>query len=288
MAAVEQQRGYYDSAHLADYYESLWTDHPLLNDVDVYWRYLKSTMLSEHQGDGHFVVLDVGTGTGRVMHSLIAKARNDPTISLPMMRLIGIDPSPYMLECARNAKKLPPDVNVSWFEGSGTALQDIEPFINCSTRVNLLIFAFSGINHLHLAREIEKFFASVEKVLCPRGLALVSVCKPLLDVQGTMVPNPYGTVKEVKSKRRGSILYREWETGQKINDDIFINSLRTEVVQIGLDGTEQIIERNKHDIPLKLLTRDLLRATIAVVGLRLAQEEDLTEEVIFVIEKADS
>ncbi|KAI9764931.1 MAG: hypothetical protein M1840_007956 [Geoglossum simile] len=286
MAAVEHQRGYYDSAYLADYYESLWTEHPALTDIEVYWQYLKGAMLSKHRGNDHFVLLDVGTGTGRVMNSLIAKAGDDPAIPLAMIQFIGIDKSPYMLECARSAKKLLPDANVSWFEGTATALQNINPFADSPMKVDLLIFAFSGINHLHLPGEIDQFLASVEQVLRPGGLALVSVCEPLLDVRGSNIPNPYGKVKEVKSKHLERILYRERDTGQKIDGDLFINSLKTEVVRVATDGSEQIIERNKHDIPLKLLTRETVCERIAMAGLHFLREEDSMEETIFVLEKA--
>jgi len=285
MANVEHQRGYYDSAYLADYYESLWTEHPLLHDVEIYWRYLKSAVLSTQRSGESFVLLDVGTGTGRVLNSLIAKISDDPATPLATMRFIGMDKSSYMLARARNAKNVPSEADVSWFEGTATALQALDPFAGSAMKVNLLIFAFSGVNHLHLPEEIEQFFASVKQVLRPGGLALVSVCEPLLDVRGSSIFNPYGEIKEVRSKHLQGILYRERATGQKIDRDLFMNSLKTEVVQVGADGSEQVVERNNHDVPLKLLTREILHEIISKAGLQFVQEEESMEEIIFVLEK---
>ena len=131
--------------------------------------------------------------------------------------------------------------------------------------------------------EARECFESIERILCPGGLVLISVCNPLLDVEDLNIQTPYREVKEVPSKFLPGILYREQATGRSINGDIFINSLRTEVVKIQPDGGEQVVERNKHDIPLKLLTREELYTTITKAELRFVREEEATEETIFVV-----
>ncbi|KAK5990619.1 hypothetical protein PT974_08888 [Cladobotryum mycophilum] len=289
MAVVERDSDYYDSSYLADYYESLWTDHAALEDIAIYWAFFKDRALSslssssQNRVDGKFVLLDVGTGTGRVIHSLIDKAVSDADMSLDAMLFIGMDKSPFMLEQAQRTKQLPHEVHASWFVGTATALEDIASLADPHGKVNLLLFTFSGINHLHQPGEIDQFFLSARRVLLPGGLALVSVCTPLLDVEGDSVPNPYGLVKEVKSKRLEGILYREWGTGQKIEGHLFTNSLKTDVVQVSPDGSELVIERNIHNIPLALLTRDGLRESAAAAKLEIIEERCIRDEVIFVL-----
>nr|QQO98477.1 FrzE [Cladobotryum sp.] len=285
MAVVERDSDYYDSSYLADYYESLWTDHAALEDIAVYWAFFKErVLLSQSRVDSKFFLLDVGTGTGRVLHSLIDKAVNDADMSLDAMQFVGMDKSPFMLEQAQRAKQLPQEVRASWFVGTATALEDIASLADPHGKANLLIFAFSGINHLHQPGEIDQFFLSARRVLLPGGLALVSVCAPLLDIEGgDSVPNPYGQVKEVKSKRLEGILYREWETGQKIEGHLFTNSLKTDVVQVSQDGSERVIERNIHNIPLTLLTRDGLRRSAAAAKLEIIEERCIRDEVIFAL-----
>lgn len=285
MAVAERQSDYYDSAYLADYYESLWTGHDAIEDIEIYWGFFKSQVLSRQQADSNFVLLDVGTGTGRVIHSLIDKVADDTELSLDTIKLIGMDKSPFMLHHAQKARQLPMDAVVSWSVGCATALEEIEPIVaNGPGQVDFVLFAFSGISHLHQPGEANRFLSSARRVLRLGGLALVSVCTPLLDVEESYVENPYGKVKEVKSKRMEGILYREREMGQKIDRDIFVNSLKTEVIQVSADGNEHVLERNNHDIPLKLLTRHELAKGISEAGLRVLEEKRIRGEVIFILE----
>jgi ubiquinone/menaquinone biosynthesis C-methylase UbiE len=287
MDMPEHQRGYYDSSYLADYYESLWTEHPTLQDTEIYWRYLRDALLLRKDRNRPFVLLDVGTGTGRVLKSLIGKVSREPAIPLSSVKFIGMDPSSYMLERARDGRDLPADADVSWFEGSASRLQDLKALTSPAVGVDLLLFAFSGINHLHLPDEVDGFFASMKHVLRLGGVALVSVCSALLDVQGSSISNPYGEVKEVKSKRLHGIFYREETIGRTVNGDLLTNSLKTEAVKVNEDGNEEIMERNKHNVPLRLLTRDFLRECVARAGLQLLREEEAVEDFIFVFRKAD-
>ena len=283
MAVAERESDYYDSAYLADYYESLWTDHPALEDSTIYWSFVRPQIMTNHQANAKMVLLDVGTGTGRVIQSLIDRAGNDAEVSLDAIEFIGVDKSPFMLDHARQAKKLPSRVNVSWIVGSATALEELAPLADCPAQVHVLIFAFSGINHLYQPGEVDQFFSSARRVLRLGGLALVSVCMPLLDVKSNHLENPYGKVKEVKSNRLEGILYRERETGQSIDVDLFINSLKTEVVKVRSDGSEQVFERNNHNIQLKLLSREGLEKSIAAARLEILEEKCIREEVIFVL-----
>ena len=283
MAVAERESDYYDSAYLADYYESLWTDHPALEDSTIYWSIVRPQIMSKHRANAEMVLLDVGTGTGRVIHSLIDRISNDAEVSLNAIEFIGVDKSPFMLDHARQAKQLPSDFNASWIVGSATALERLAPLADRPAQVHILIFAFSGINHLHQPGEVDQFFFSARRVLRLGGLALVSVCMPLLDVKSNHLENPYGEVKEVKSNRLEGILYRERETGQSVQGDLFINSLKTEVVKVRSNGSEQVLERNNHNIHLKLLSRKELEKSIAAARLEILEEKCIREEVIFVL-----
>lgn len=282
MGFTEQESDYYGSEYLADYYESLWTDHPALKDVDVYWDFCKRH-LSSHPHSNPFTLLDVGTGTGRVIHALIEKATADPSLDISSIRFIGMDKSQFMLNRANKGRKRPQDINESWLLGTATALDQLEPLVHPHPKIDVLIFAFSGINHLHMPGEVDEFFSSVSKILKPGGLALVSVCTPLLDVTETYIENPFGEVKEVESKSIEGILYRERNTGQRIEGDLFINSMKIEVCRMNTDGSEQVIESNDYNIPLRLLTHEQLQTSISNSGLLLLDEKLMGEEIFFVV-----
>lgn len=284
MAAIaERESNYYDSAYLADYYYSLWTDHPALEDMNVYWEFFKSQVMSQQQANAGFVLLDVGTGTGRVIHSLVKKAMDDADISLDTINFLGVDKSPFMLEYARNVKQPLPGVNTSWSVGSAVALEEIDLLADYLAQVQILIFAFSGINHLHQTGEVDQFFLSARQIVRQGGLALISVCTPLLDVKSKHVENPYGKIKEVRSKQLEAILYREWETGQEFDGDLFINRLKTEVVKMYPDGSEQVLERNNHNVSLMLLNRKSLHKSIIEARFQVLEERRTGDEVIFIL-----
>jgi len=287
MAISERESNYYDSVYLADYYASLWTEHQALDDVKVYWSYFKDQYQSLDRDHGPLVVLDVGTGTGRIIHSFLQNIANDASVSLPSVRFIGMDKSPHMVERARDAETKHPSSVISWFVGTATALDTLAPFVGQQTRpvVDLLTFAFSGISHLHEPGAVDRFFSSAAWVLRPGGLALVSVCAPLLDCVGTAIAYPYGEVKEVRSKRLEGIVYREWATGQSIDGDVFTNSLKTEAVRMRAEGGEEVVERNSHNVPLKLLTREEVHEAVVRSGLQFVREESVTGDVIFVVRK---
>ena len=282
MEFTEHESDYYGSEYLADYYESLWTGHPALKDVDVYWEFCKRH-LSSHSQSNPFTLLDVGTGTGRVIHALIEKATADPSIDISSTRFIGMDKSQFMLNLANKRRKRPQGFNELWLLGTATALDQLEPLVHPHPKIDVLIFAFSGINHLYMPREVDEFFSSVRKVLKPGGLALVSVCTPLLDVTETHIENPFGEVKEVRSKSIEGTLYRERGIDQRIEGDLFINSMTIEVWRTNTDGSEQVIESNDYNIPLRLLTHEQLQTSISSSGLWLLDEKQMGEEIIFVI-----
>jgi len=284
-ATAERESDYYDSEYLADYYTSLWTDHPALKDIDVYWEYLQRQILSQHfsTSSSTSVVLDCGTGTGRVIHSLINKTVAKESVELSAIQFIGLDKSQFMLEVARRSGRSPEAANLSWLLCDVTSMHRQAALAHLRSGVDVLIFAFSGINHLHEPGQVDQFFASVQAVLKKGGLALVSVCTPLLDRRESYVENPFGEVKEVRSKSLPGIIYRERGVGQKVEGHLLINSLKTEVWQLQGDGSELVIERNNHDIPLRLFTREQIRNHIACAGLDLLEEKLIGEEVIYAI-----
>jgi len=275
--ATKRESDYYDSKYLADYYATLWTDHPALKDIDVYWRYFTEQTRSRNRSSP-FVVLDCGTGTGRVLHSLIERAVAEPTMDISAVQFWGLDKSRFMLEQAKMVDWTPNNISVSWFLGDAASLDQLDTL---SRPVDLFIFAFSAINHLHNPGEIDRFFSSLRALLKPDSLALISVCTPLLDCTEEHVPNPFGKVKEVRSKFLDHITYHEREVGQRVDGDLFINSLETEVWQTNEDGSKLVIESNSHNIPLRLLTRDGLRSCVSKAGLELMGEDLIGEEVIF-------
>ncbi|EIT75369.1 hypothetical protein AO1008_10854 [Aspergillus oryzae 100-8] len=106
----------HDSAYLAEYYDlRAKADVTVLNaqdDAKIYISALKKQVESyyplDHHGQ-HLIVLDVGTGTGRVLANLATDAVQD-NIPLSNVEFIGVDEKPSMIHCALAVQQETPSI----------------------------------------------------------------------------------------------------------------------------------------------------------------------------------
>lgn len=128
----------------------------LAEDYDVRWpSYIEATTretVARMDPGPSDRVLDVGCGTGALLHRLMA--------SYPQARLCGIDPVPEMLDVAR--RKLPPEIPLQpgWAERLPFEDGAFDAIVSC--------------NMLHYVRQPAKALAEMRRVLRPGGRVTIT------------------------------------------------------------------------------------------------------------------
>ncbi|KAK2802470.1 hypothetical protein FQN51_004533 [Onygenales sp. PD_10] len=181
MAATEntevRKSSLYDSKYLAEYYD-LWAEKnsSILDMKDgsrIYTSILKQALPArspEPSPEDPFVILDIGTGTGRVLVNISNDAERDG-ISLSNTELIGVDNAPAMLERAKRAQSQTPSMasvgNIVWALGEAATVASLPALKNYAGRVDLVIFAAGSISHLTGPDEPLHFFQQLALLLRP-------------------------------------------------------------------------------------------------------------------------
>ncbi|KAK2788349.1 hypothetical protein FQN52_006673 [Onygenales sp. PD_12] len=181
MAATEntevRKSSLYDSKYLAEYYD-LWAEKnsSILDMKDgsrIYTSILKQALPArspEPSPENPFVILDIGTGTGRVLVNISNDAERDG-ISLSNTELIGVDNAPAMLERAKSAQSQTPSMasvgNIVWALGEAATVASLPALKNYAGRVDLVIFAAGSISHLTGPDEPLQFFQQLALLLRP-------------------------------------------------------------------------------------------------------------------------
>ena len=242
----------YATDFLADYY-NIAVVPTLGRDIPVYWEALKK--MRELHPYSPTRVLDIGTGTGRVIRDLAAYIEQDRD-DFSNIEFIGLDLSQAMVD---NAASLPihslSSQQVSWIQGSAL---DLEAALPASQRpVDILIFAFVSICHLHEPGQVDQFFRQVAKVLRPgTGRAMVSMhddivlSNPNPPVMLIQPDEPY----DIRSKKYPNTVYRTVENGYETDGNV--RHYKCEVTVLDQTaGQERILETN-HTSTAVRMTRD--------------------------------
>ena len=119
---------------------------------DIYWR---NTLIAQIPNIPGQQLLDIGTGTGDVILSIIKKKQ--PYIA----HAIGLDPSRGMLDIATT--KTPSNSPITWIEGSATHI----PYPNNQFTIVTAAFSIRNIEDYTLA------LADMFRVLTPGGICLI-------------------------------------------------------------------------------------------------------------------
>ncbi|RJE23174.1 hypothetical protein PHISCL_04481 [Aspergillus sclerotialis] len=266
---------FYDSPYRAELYDLQWNS-PNLPDMDVYWKGF-ADLLAQHgksiPQNRPFTLLDVGTGTGRILLGLLKKAAAT-SLDTSTAKFIGMDNAPPMLDLAvKNAAKeqiIPP---VTWVVGSATALHELSPIRQQGITVDLLIFSFSSICHLRENGELKQFFESCTKVLTPgTGRAYISFVDGLLQRPGTDVASefpPFGDPVEIRSLAYPGVWYREENDAGKFKGDILFMTNRMKVFKKLPEGGEEVLESHSGCHQLRRFSEAEVLEALESVGLRI-------------------
>ncbi|KAK2810512.1 hypothetical protein FQN50_003001 [Emmonsiellopsis sp. PD_5] len=195
MAATEntevRKSSFYDSKYLAEFYD-IWAEKnsstlDMKDGARIYTSILKQALPARSpkpSAEDPFVILDIGTGTGRVLVNLANDAEG-AGISLSNTEFIGIDNEPAMLERARAAQSQTPSMasvgNIVWTIGEAATVASLPALEGYAGRVDLVIFAAGSVSHLTGADEPQQFFQQLALLLRPgSGRAYIPIVNNMI------------------------------------------------------------------------------------------------------------
>ncbi|KAJ5751965.1 hypothetical protein N7520_008882 [Penicillium odoratum] len=199
----------YSSPYLVDYYNIVAPNSQSVDDASFYWKvYQDLKALRSPTPDEPFVLMDVGTGTGRVLHDLERNAV-EANADFSNTEVLGVDNAQLMLDKAKKITTGPLKEHVSWINGSALDLEAIMRD-RVHSKIDLLVFSIGSISHLSEDGQPETFLNQVSKVLRPvTGRAYVSIYDgSLLDKKKDIAFHQPEVVKEIQSKTFPHIVYR--------------------------------------------------------------------------------
>ncbi|GKZ24246.1 hypothetical protein AbraIFM66951_002295 [Aspergillus brasiliensis] len=271
----------YNSKYLAEYYDiyiGTW------NDIQLYDKVLNNTIAS--QPAEAVTVLDIGTGTGRIIHALAASPKRAP------VHFLGLDIEPRMLERAQQLsdRSTIRQNNIDWILGSADDLEAL-PVFQRGPFVDMLIFGCGGICHLHRPGQGERCFQQIAKVLKPKtGRAYISVARILSDggeAELLALQPPFGA-NAVPSKEFPGIIYRETWPRHEVVDKMCYTTRHIVVSQVLTDGSERVVEHNLEAREARIWTEADMRTMAKAAGLQVVdiiaqRNEEALDERIYVL-----
>jgi SAM-dependent methyltransferase len=272
---TQRPSNFYDSPYLAEYYD-LWVDtnKKALNvqeDAAIYLSAVrKSLETSPHQvsPDRPFTVLDVGTGTGRVVVNL-ANDSIHAGLDLSNVELIGVDNEPAMIQRAKDVEKETASMaqvgTVTWALGEAVDLTtSVAALQNRLGQVDILIFAVGSISHLVSPDEPQRFLSQVATLLRRgSGRAYLPIQNDLISRRSiTQSPATTDTTwaevsvaQDFASKLHPGIIYKQYPVEKsETNGPIKTDQYRFHVVRKTDSGEEkeEILENNKIEVSLRI------------------------------------
>lgn len=255
----------YADPHWAEFYD-LWiatifdTANKPHEDIAILWSQLSAQLaIPKGKNSGKkFKVIDVGTGTGRVVKSLI-KCAVDEGIGLGGLHILGVDHGAAMVERAEKTYgKLAKDegyersgVTVLWQTCSATQLIEKNPAFEGET--DLIIFAAGGLGHLTAEREVDTFLEEVAKLLGSHGVMIISILNETIAMGGKNAPMREEDAPDsqesmtIRSEENEGLVYRKsgawqrWDKRGLIRTDGF----RIAMLEENRDRNEMKVAKTK-------------------------------------------
>ncbi|KAJ5986943.1 hypothetical protein N7451_011308 [Penicillium sp. IBT 35674x] len=279
----DQPNDLYSSSYLVDYYDLVSTSSQSANDASFYWNiYQDVKALRSCTPDDPFALMDVGTGTGRVLHDL-GRSAAEANTELFNTELLGVDNAAHMLEKAKKLTTEPLKDRVNWINGSAL---DLEAVIRdrAHPHVDLLIFSFGSISHLSESGQPENFLRQVSKVLRPgTGRAYVSVFDgSLLHKKKHIALHQPETINEIQSKIFPHVLYRELNQRGDLEGNIKYVKFDLEAVNI---EDQSILEKNNISMKMRQWEEDELVALSSKTGVNFVESIRGAHETFYVFKK---
>jgi SAM-dependent methyltransferase len=303
---AERPSNFYDSPYLTEYYD-LWVEEhkktlKTQDDALIYLAALKRDLVRERQlsQDNPFTILDIGTGTGRVLVNLANDAVH-AGIDLSNVELIGVDNEPAMIKRSQEVEKETESMThvakVIWALGEAVSLTSVPALKNRLGRVDSLIFAVGSISHLISPEEPQLFMSQVATLLTPKsGRAYLPIQNDLISRRlFTTVADSDTTwaelnvAKDFPSKLYPGIIYKQYPIEKSVTDGpIKTDHYRFHVIRKTDSGDEEVIEKNNITIGLRIWDEGEFLQWAKNAGLHCSEVCYSAHETYYVFKLSDS
>ncbi|KAJ5612607.1 hypothetical protein N7510_005801 [Penicillium lagena] len=280
---------YYDSPYLAENYELQETYPGASRDVDVHWKtisQIRKLKIANNEPES-VVVLDVGSGTGRILEGLDRLATKSPG-SLTESTFIGLDQSQHMVDFAKQKNTcLTQFRKVSWICDQATDLaQALATSEGKDAKVDLLVIAIGTISHFTKPGEAQQVFNHVASVLRPHtGRACISAL--FMDDWSTWDEAEHegmsAEVKDYPSKIFPETIYRNSISGYEEDGKLNTTKCKVEVIQKSPDGEEKVIQTMSTLFKLRTWTEEEFLSDIKAAGLNVLDKDTNGMDTIFIL-----
>ncbi|KAJ5903847.1 hypothetical protein N7504_006230 [Penicillium tannophilum] len=277
-----QPKDLYSSSYLADYYDLVSTSQSV-DDAYFYWKiYQYWRAFRSCTPDDPFVLMDLGTGTGRVLHDL-GRSATEANVDFFNTEVLGVDNAAHMLEKAKRITTAPLKDHVSWINGSAIDLEAVMRN-RAHPHIDLLIFSFGSISHLSEPGQPETFLNQVSKVLRPgTGRAYVSIFDgSLLHKKKNIALHHSKEINEIQSKIFPHVVYRGSNHRGDLEGNIKYVKFDLEVVNI---QDQSILEKNDVSMKMRQWEEDELVPLASKAGVDYVESIRGAHETFYVFEK---
>lgn len=267
----------------------------LRSDANVYFSALKKGLQVHHRGEP-YTILDVGTGTGRVLINLSDDAVASG-LDVSDVELIGVDKEQTMIDRAQAVHLDTPSFtnfsHVSWAVGVATSLSRLPILSSKHGQIDLLLFAVGSISHLTGVDESQRFFAEAATLLRPgSGWAYIPIqsdliCRGPLS-EWRLNEDTWAEVRdadEFVSQLYPGVVYRQFPIhSSTVKEGVKYDKYNFQVVE-RVGSEERVIENNAIEISLRIWEVDKLLQWAQEAGLECVEEFKSSHEDYFVFKK---
>ncbi|KAJ5610210.1 hypothetical protein N7510_006929 [Penicillium lagena] len=241
-------RSIYYHAEFYDLYTSKYLIDP--TDTKVYFDQLRAI-------HNPAVVLDIATGTGRIIQGLIEHG-DRLGHNWNQTTLIGLDNSESMIDSARKSIAAPKAGNLTWMLGSAFDLRSALAAMQLPIyAIDLLILSFGTISHFIAEGQCQHFFNEIGKILRPGGGAQL-----------------------IPSKQHPGITYQE-----VLLQSTTLDNLYKDRRVITVRDNDSVIEQEEVTTEFGLWTEEMVKQMAHMAGLRSLYQVGLKTEIIWVFER---
>lgn len=301
-------KGYaYASPYWAEFYD-MWVEEiigsaALARDDDFFFNLRSPFLSSSSSVRKPRRVVDMATGTGRVIQGLLRKMDSLAQGEVPNEERIeieiwGIDHSQAMIDRAKSLldDKTQPSTMMVW--RTSTAASFVDDYPELQNAVDLVIFAAGSIGHLTAQGERVRFLRQVVKALrntnlsqTPPSVAAISILKHENDMEnksfGHDVPIdevPSSAEMRKPSRQWPHFEYRKSETTASRNGGTNLDSFNLKVIET---ATGKIVSQKEYSWSLTVFSEEEWEKELSDCGFSINQKVETGSEIWYLLHMVD-